>query len=330
MKSRARAGATLVALAATAAAALLLTSPAQAAPGATAAPTRTTLSGADIAFGATAHLKAVVKPVVGSGKPTGTVTFSEGANVLGTVSLALANNVETAKMDVPGLAIGDHTFTATYNGSATFASSTSLPYLVNVGPAASVTTLSFSGGTGLGQKLTLKGTVKAKVAGTGTPAGSVTFTDGANTLGTAALVQSGAIYQAKFLTTTLTVGDHSIVATFVPSGGSLAGSSSSAKTVTITKIATTIALNAPPKISADGQTFTLVAKVTPGTGTTGTVTFTIDALPGQPVAISGNVGLATLNGLQVAAIGSGTHTLQLSYGGDATHAASSTTTSFTL
>ena len=45
----------------------------------------------------------------------------------------------TAKMDVPGLAIGDHDFTATYNGSATFASSTSLPLTVTVGPAASVT-----------------------------------------------------------------------------------------------------------------------------------------------------------------------------------------------
>jgi hypothetical protein len=327
MKSRARVGATLVALAATAAAALLLTSPAQAAPGATGAPTRTTLSGADIAFGATAHLKAVVKPVVGTGKPTGTVTFSEGATVLSTVSLALANNVETAKLDVPGLAMGDHTFTATYNGSASFAASTSLPFLVNVGPAASVTTLSFSGKYGLGEKLTMKGTVKAKVSGTGTPAGSVTFTDGGTTVGTAPLALSGGVYQAKLLTQTLTVGDHSIVATFVPSGGSLAGSSSSAKMVTITKIVTTIVLNAT-KLSTDGSTLTLTAKVSPG-GSTGIVTFTIDALPGQQVAITGSFGLASLS-VDTGALASGTHTLQLSYGGDATHAASSTTTSFTL
>src|SRR5437762_12521123 len=137
MTSRARVGATLLAVAATATAALLVSAPAQAAPGATLAPTRTTLSASasTIAFGASAKLKAVVKPVVGTSKPTGTVTFSEGATVLGTVSLALVGTVEAARLDVPGLAIGDHSFTATYNGSATFAPSTSLPFVVTVGPA---------------------------------------------------------------------------------------------------------------------------------------------------------------------------------------------------
>jgi large repetitive protein len=329
MTSRARVGATLVAVAATATAALLVSAPAQAAPGATPSPTRTTLSASPstIAFGAPAKLKATVKPVVGSAKPTGTVTFSEGTTVVGTVSLAIANNIETARLDVKGLAMGDHTFTATYNGNASFATSTSLPYVVHVGPAASVTTLSYSGGTGLGQKLTLKGTVKAKVAGTGTPAGDVTFTDGTTVLGTAPVVATGTpvSYQAKITITTLTVGDHAIVASFVADGGSLADSASAPKTITITKIATSVGLTT--KLSTDGTTLTLTAGVLPNTAT-GTVTFTIDALPPQLVAV-GNFGKAALQ-VNVDALGSGPHTVVLTYSGDATHAASTSTNTITL
>jgi large repetitive protein len=323
MKSRARVGATLVAVAATATAALLSSAPAQAAPGAGPAATRTTLSASPstIALGAPAKLKATVKPVVGSGKPTGTVTFSEDGSVLGTVSLALVSNVETARLDVTGLDIGDHTFTATYNGSASFSPSTSLPFVVTVGGAASVTTMSYSGSTGLGQKLTLKSTVKAKIKGTGTPVGSVTFTEGATVIGSAPLVAAGSpvSYTAKLPPiNTFTVGDHVFVATFVPSGGTLADSASLPKTITITKIKTTVGLTT--KVSTDGLTETLTAGVLPNTAT-GTVTFTIDNLVPQPVAI-GNFGKAALQ-VQVAALGAGSHTVLLSYGGDATHAASS-------
>jgi large repetitive protein len=329
MKSRARVGATLVAVAATATAALLSSAPAQAAPGAGPAATRTTLSASPstIAFGAPAKLKAIVKPVVGSGKPTGTVTFSEGATVLGTVSLALANNLETAKLTVNKPAMGTHTYTATYNGSGTFAASTSLPFVVTVGGAASVTSVSFSGGMGLGQELTIKGTVKVKVAGTGTPAGDVTFTEGTTVLGTAPVVAGGTpvTYVARLKTSTLSVGDHTIVATFTHSGGALADSTSLPKTVTITKIKTTVGLTTTS--SPDGLTLTLTAGVLPNNAT-GTVTFTIDSLPAQQVPIAG-FGKAKLD-VQVAALGAGAHTVVLTYNGDTTHAGSTGTFPFTI
>lgn len=316
MKSRARVGATLVALAATAVAALLLTSPAQAAPGATAAPTRTTLSGANIPFGAVAHLKAVVKPVVGSGKPTGTVTFSEGASVLGTVSLVLVGTVETAKLDVPGLAIGDHDFTATYNGSATFASSTSLPLTLTVGPAASVVTVAFTPKAVMGsQSVVVKASVKAKVSGTGTPAGNVTFTDGATVLGTAPLVASGTpvVYQAKLSKMVLSIGDHPIVATFVPTGGTLAGSTGT-KTLTVAKDTVTVT---PDKVqTADGDWyFTVQVKSTvsaAGTPTTpDTVTFFIDGLAPQTFAL-GASGKADTSATPLT-LDPGAHTVKVVY-----------------
>jgi len=53
--------------------------------------------------------------------------------------------------------------------------------------------------------------VTAKSPGAGTPTGTVTFKDGSSTLGTGTLDSSG---QAMFTTSTLTVGSHSITASY--------------------------------------------------------------------------------------------------------------------
>jgi large repetitive protein len=318
MTSRARVGATLVAVAATATAALLTSVPAQAAPGATPAPTRTTLSASPstIALGAPAKLKAVVKPVVGSGKPTGTVTFSEGTTVLGTVSLALVGTVETAKLTVNGLAIGDHDFTATYNGSGTFVSSTSLPFTVTVGPAASVTIAGITpAAPRWKQFVTLKGTVKPKVLGLGVPAGSVTFTEGATVLGTAPLVASGSpvSYQAKLKLNTLSIGNHSFVATFVPSGGTLAGSASAPKDFAVSPIAVSVTPDEAFDSGSGTWTFSVQVKgLVAGFGnptTPDTVTFYIDGLAPRTYALGQSGGANTLD--QPLNLDPGSHTVKV-------------------
>src|SRR5256884_111391 len=56
-----------------------------------------------------------------AGVPTGTVTFRDGATVLGTVTLVNGS----ASLVTSTLAAGSHPLTAAYNGSATFAASTS-------------------------------------------------------------------------------------------------------------------------------------------------------------------------------------------------------------
>ncbi|MFI5099161.1 MAG: Ig-like domain-containing protein [Actinomycetes bacterium] len=334
MKSRARVGATLSALAATATAALPISATAQAAPTATQAPTRTTLSAnpADIPFGAVAKLKAVVKPVIGSGQPTGTVTFSQGTTVLGTVALALVGSVETAKLSVPGLAIGDYQFTAHYNGATNFAASTSLPLTVTVGPADSVTTLSFSSGSMivLHQSAKLKATVKAKVAETGSPSGgTVTFMEGATVLGSGPVPVTlvGSLWTAKLTVAGLPVGDHLITATFNGSAD-LAVSTSAEKTLTVNKGDTTVAITS----SIDGTgnyLFTAqVKRVLPATGTpSGIVTFFIDGLAAQPYAL-GASGQATT--AQAVTLDPGPHTVKVTYGGDAAFNASENTLTFTI
>ena len=61
------------------------------------------------------------------------------------------------------------------------------------------------------QRITLTATVTLN-PGPGTPTGCVTFTDGSTTLGTR-LLESGV---AAFSTATLTVGAHSILASYSP------------------------------------------------------------------------------------------------------------------
>jgi hypothetical protein len=336
MKSRARVRATLGALAATATAALLISATAaQAAPVATPAPTRTTLSAnpPSIPFGAVAHLKAVVKPVLGSGQPPGTVTFSENGTPLTTVALVLVGTVETAKLQVPGLTLGDHDFTAHYNGSGTFAASTSLPLTVTVGPAVSITTLTTSTKTvELNLPAKLKAVVKAKVAGTGSPSGgTVTFREGTTVLGggPVPLALVGSLWTAKLNVPNLSLGDHIFTATFDGSAD-LAVSVSKDLTVTDTKAATTTTGTAAPAAGGNTKLTAIVKAVVFANGTpgdTGTVTFVIDNLAPQTFQLN-SFGKAVL--ITTSPLAPGAHTVKMTYSGDASFTGSTTTLPFNV
>jgi hypothetical protein len=143
---------------------------------ATPAPSRTVLTTTtpDTVPGQGAKLKAVVKPVTGLGLPTGTVTFNEGATVLGSTALVVANNVETAKLTVKGLVFGPHSITATFSGNAAFAASTSLTVTVNVTKANSTTTVIGTPMTPAG-KYKFNASVKMVLPSTGIPTGLVTY-----------------------------------------------------------------------------------------------------------------------------------------------------------
>ncbi len=61
------------------------------------------------------------------GSPTGTVSFYDGATLLGTVSLAPGMMGATASFTTSALVLGDHQITAVYSGDLAFAASTSSP-----------------------------------------------------------------------------------------------------------------------------------------------------------------------------------------------------------
>jgi hypothetical protein len=94
-------------------------------PASTLASTTTTLvtSQSTVSAGASVTFTATVAPVTPNGTtPTGTVTFSQGGNALGTGTV---QSNGTAQFSTSALPIGDDSITAAYGGDANFSASTS-------------------------------------------------------------------------------------------------------------------------------------------------------------------------------------------------------------
>src|SRR5947207_1469314 len=134
-------------------------------------------------IGQAVTLTAVVSPVApGTGVPTGTVTFRDGATVLATVTLANGS----ASFVTSTLAVGSHSLTAAYSGGGNFLASTSAIVIHTVNPGSTSTALtSTPNPSTLGQTVTLNATVSAVAPAVGVPTGTVTFRDGATVIGTA-------------------------------------------------------------------------------------------------------------------------------------------------
>ena len=159
-------------------------------------------------FGQSVVMTAAISAVSpGAGTPTGAVTFSDGATSLGSANLANGQ----ASFTLSALVVGSHSVSASYAGDSNFnPSSSTLAQTVN--KASTATTVSSSANPStISQSVTFTATVNVVAPGAGTPAGSVTFNDGANTLSTVPLNSSG---MATFTTSTLAVNSHSITAVY--------------------------------------------------------------------------------------------------------------------
>ncbi len=160
-------------------------------------------------FGQTASLTATISAVApAAGVPTGTVSFFDGATLLGSTALSGGQ----ATLSSSALSVGAHSITVSYAGDANFVTSVSNALSQTVNQSATTSTLTSSANPSVnGQKVTLTATVAATSPGAGTPAGTVTFKNGATTLGTANLNGSA---QATFTTAALPAGAQSLTATF--------------------------------------------------------------------------------------------------------------------
>ena len=157
-------------------------------------------------FGQSVTLTAAVTPNSGTTAPAGSVTFKDGNTALATRTLSNGQAMYTTAT----LSAGGHSITVVYLGNANFTGSASPVLTQTVNPLNTGTTLVSSlNPSTLGQSVTFTATVTPS-SGTATPNGSVTFMDGATTLGTKTL-SSG---KAAFATTSLTVGAHSITAVY--------------------------------------------------------------------------------------------------------------------
>ena len=143
------------------------------------------------------------------GVPTGTVTFKDGAAIVGTLPL---NALGQAALTTNPLLAGGHSLTAVYGGDANFLAGASAPLVQTIVQANTTTVLvSELNPASLGDAVTFAAAVTARAPGSGIPTGTITFRDGAAVLATVPLNGLG---QAGLTATTLSLGPHAITATY--------------------------------------------------------------------------------------------------------------------
>ena len=272
-------------------------------------------------------LTATVAPTSTSGTPTGLVTFLDNGVFLGTGTVDATGQ---AALTTTGLTLGSNTITANYGGDGTFGTSTGTTTVtVNKANTATALTSSVSPST-VGQSVTFTATVTVPAPGSGFASGTVTFND--VTSGTPVSIGTGTINaatgQATLTVSTLSIGSHTISATYVPGPqGTFNASTSPTITQVINKSNSTVAVSSSSTPSVFGQQVTFTAVVTataPGTGTpTGSVTF-VDTTTGTTLG-SANLSSGTAT-LPVSSLTVGTHNIQANYAGDTNFAAGSGST----
>jgi hypothetical protein len=238
------------------------------------------------------------------GQPTGTVVFTAGSQTLASAPVGANGQATTT---ISSLGAGAYSIVATYQATTTFATSNSAAVNESVVGAESVTSLNASPNPATaGQTVTFTANVHA-AQGSAIPTGMVTFSDGANVLGSAPLNSSGA---ATFSTASLAIGTHTLTASY---GGSPNFNPSSASvTETVTVIATTTALTASPNPAGQGQTVTLTATVATTSGAPGGSVNFEDGGAALGTATLNASGVATL---AISTLSVGTHSLTAVYAG---------------
>jgi hypothetical protein len=264
-------------------------------------------------YGSTATLKATVKAVApGAGTPAGTVTFTEGEAVLGTVQLAGVN----ATLSLKTLPPGAHEITAAYSGDANDEPNEAGPVAQTILQATTETSLTSTlNPAPYGSSASLKATVKAVAPGGGTPQGTVSFREGETVLATVPLVSGSAKYPLK----SLSPGTHEITATY--SGNANYAGSEAAIAQAVSKAATELTLTSSKNPAPKGSSGTLRATVkalSPGGGTpVGTVTYREGEVVLATIPIAGNAATYPLKSLPA-----GTHEITATYSGSANYEAS--------
>jgi hypothetical protein len=246
---------------------VLVFTPASSAPAAT--KTSLSASSAQVTLGQAVTFTATVAPLSGSGTPTGSVTFSDGATQIGTGAL---NSSGVATLSTSSLGVGSHSVTAVYSGDTNFSASTSSAASVTVSALAKVgtsTSLSASATqVTSGQNITFTARV-APQSGSGAPTGTVAFLDGSSQIGVGTLSAGS----AAFSSVSLSVGNHTITAAY--SGDSnYAASNSAALSVTVV---------APP--TADYSLTMSNSSLTLAKGASGTLTITVTPQNGFKLAV---------------------------------------------
>ncbi len=238
------------------------------------------------------------------GTPTGTVTFKDGATVLGSAALSGGQ----ATFATNALLAGSHAITAVYGGSASDLTSTApvLTEIVNKATTTTALTSSVNPSAYL-RPVTFTATIVSQFGGS--VGGSVTFKDGPTVLGTVPV--NSATNKAAFATSALLAGSHSLAAVY-SGGGERFGSTSPVLTETVNKATTTTTLVSSLNPSSYWRPVTFTATIVSQFGglVGGSVTFKDGATTLGTIAVNSNKAAFTTQ-----ALGAGTHNVTAVYSG---------------
>jgi hypothetical protein len=246
-----------------------------------------------------------------AGQTTGTVTFTDGTTVLGSV----APNNNLATLSVNTLIAGSHSIKASYSGDTNFKAATSSALSQTVNKAATTTVVTSSMNPQLvSQPITFTVTVNSQFGGVAT--GSIVFKAGATALGTVTVSAN----QASLTTSYSTAGTRSITAQYSGDVNNAAGVSAilSQSVIKIFTTTTTLTSSLNPSFVNQAITFTATVNSAGGTPPDGEViTFAKGAT---------TLGTASLTGgsasLAISTLPAGTDTIKASYPGDSSLKAS--------
>jgi hypothetical protein len=279
-------------------------------------------------LGSPVTISATVTPPSGAPAPTGSVTFFDNGNLIGTQTIpASPAGPVTVSTTTSALPQGSDVLTAFYSGDTNYGSGTSVPVTETIQGAAQTTTAltaTPASPTTTGQAVTLNASVTysgppAQKPATA-PTGTVTFQDGGTVLQTVPLSTGGT---ASFNVASPTAGSHTYSANYSGDSSYSPSSASVVQAVQAAQTTTSLSTSGTPAMVGKPVTFTIaVAPVSPATGTpTGTVTFSDNGTP---------IGTATLNNgtatFSSSSLARGNHSITASYGGDPNFLPSSTTT----
>ena len=243
----------------------------------------------------------------GTGTPTGTVTFYDGGSSIGTGTLSSGS----ASLTVASLAVGTRTLTASYGGTASYATSSSGSVSQTVNKAASSVSVGSSLQTSTyGVAVTFTATVSDGSYGYATPSGgTVTFYSDGASIGTGTL-SSGT---ATFTTSALSAGVHDVTAGFGGNSGYLASTSTAGALLQVVDKATATVSLVATASPVFGQPVTLTGTVSSNAGTpTGTLAFSVDGSAlGSPTTLVSGGATASFTPSTVR-----TYALSVAYSGD--------------
>lgn len=252
-------------------------------------------------------VKLTAKVTSAAGTPTGIVVFFDGSTTLGSATLVSGK----ASVSTSLLAAGSHSMTAQYQGSGTYAPSTSAKVSQAVKIATTTTSLVSSQNPAvITEFVTYTATVTSQYGGAA--AGTAVFQDGGTTVATVTLAGNQAAYTTKYSSP----GAHSITATY---SGDTNNSGSLSPTL-VEQInegfASKTVLTTSGSPSFVGHSVTFTATVTSGNGAIPDgelVTFYDGATAIGSDATASGVATFTTSSLRAR-----THTIKASYPGDAT------------